>query len=81
LITFKREFSFDDVVRLWEVIWTNYYSDEFVLFVALGVLESHRDVILRYLVEVRIAFASLILTLLTVMWSLTRYSNTATISA
>jgi hypothetical protein len=32
--------------------WTNYYSSSFVLFVALAILESHRDVILRYLVEV-----------------------------
>lgn len=37
---------------MWEVLWTDYYSNEFVLFVALAVLESHRDVILRYLVEV-----------------------------
>ncbi|KAI4518741.1 RabGAP/TBC [Schizophyllum commune Loenen D] len=51
LIAFKREFPFDDVLRLWEVLWTDYYSNEFVLFVALAVLESHRDVILRYLVE------------------------------
>jgi hypothetical protein len=52
LIAFKREFPFDDVLRLWEVLWTDYYSNEFVLFVALAVLESHRDMILRYLVEV-----------------------------
>ncbi|THU86400.1 RabGAP/TBC [Dendrothele bispora CBS 962.96] len=51
LITFKREFPFEDVLRLWEVLWTDYYSNEFVLFVALAVLESHRDMILRYLVE------------------------------
>ncbi|KAJ6596808.1 rab-GTPase-TBC domain-containing protein [Mycena vulgaris] len=51
LIAFKREFPFDDVLRLWEVLWTDYYSNEFMLFVALAVLESHRDVILRYLVE------------------------------
>lgn len=51
LITFKREFPFDDVLRLWEVLWTDYYSNEFVLFVALAILESHRDMILRYLVE------------------------------
>ena len=53
LITFKREFPFEDVLRLWEVLWTDYYSNQFVLFVALAVLESHRDVMLRYLVEVR----------------------------
>ncbi|KAI0316695.1 RabGAP/TBC [Amylostereum chailletii] len=51
LIAFKREFPFEDVLGLWEVLWTNYYSSGFVLFVALAVLESHRDVILRYLVE------------------------------
>jgi hypothetical protein len=52
LIAFKREFPFDDVLRLWEVLWTDYYSNNFVLFIALAVLESHRDMILRYLVEV-----------------------------
>ncbi|TDL24806.1 RabGAP/TBC [Rickenella mellea] len=51
LIAFKREFAFSDVMRLWEVLWTDFYSNEFVLFIALAVLESHRDVILRYLVE------------------------------
>ncbi|KEP45951.1 GTPase-activating protein Gyp7 [Rhizoctonia solani 123E] len=51
LISFKREFPFDDVLRLWEVLWTNYYTNQFVLFVALAVLESHRDVIIRYLIE------------------------------
>ncbi|KAG8884303.1 GTPase activating protein [Tulasnella sp. 331] len=51
LIWFKREFAFDDVIGLWECLWTDYYSTQFVLFVALAVLESHRDVILRYLVE------------------------------
>lgn len=52
LIAFKREFPFNDVLRLWEVLWTDYYTTDFVLFVALAVLESHRDVILRYLIEV-----------------------------
>lgn len=51
LIDFKREFKFDEVIRLWDVLFTNYYSDSFVLFVALAVLHSHREVILRYLVE------------------------------
>ncbi|KIK59737.1 hypothetical protein GYMLUDRAFT_44173 [Collybiopsis luxurians FD-317 M1] len=51
LIAFKREFPFNDVLKLWEVLWTDYYSNDFVLFVALAILESHRDIILRYLVE------------------------------
>jgi hypothetical protein len=53
LIAYKREFPFDEVLRLWEVLWTDYYSNDFALFVALAILESHRDVIMRYLVEVR----------------------------
>lgn len=52
LIAFKREFPFDEVLRLWEVLWTDYYSSQFLLFVAFAILESHRDMILRYLIEV-----------------------------
>lgn len=51
LISFKREFAFDQVIRLWEVLWTNFYSDQFTLFVALAILQSHRDVLIRYLTE------------------------------
>ena len=51
LIAFKREFKFEDVIRLWEVLWTDFYSDQFVLFVAMAVLQSHRDVLIRYLTE------------------------------
>ncbi|OCF79010.1 rab GTPase activator [Kwoniella mangroviensis CBS 8886] len=51
LISFKREFKFEQVIKLWEVLWTNYYSNQFVLFVALAVLQSHRDVLIRYLTE------------------------------
>ncbi|KAK4685912.1 hypothetical protein P7C73_g4226, partial [Tremellales sp. Uapishka_1] len=51
LIAFKREFKFDNVIKLWEILWTNCYSNQFVLFVALAVLQSHRDVLIRYLTE------------------------------
>jgi hypothetical protein len=40
------------VLGLWEVLWTDYYSNQFLLFVAFAILESHRDMILRYLIEV-----------------------------
>jgi hypothetical protein len=49
LISFKREFAFPQVIKLWEVLWTNYYSDQFQLFIALAILQSHRDVLMRYL--------------------------------
>lgn len=51
LIAFKREFKFMEVIKLWDVLFTSYYSDDFQQFIALGVLQSHRDVIIRYLVE------------------------------
>jgi hypothetical protein len=39
----------DSVVA--QVLFTDYYSNEFVIFVALAILHSHREVIIRYLVE------------------------------
>ena len=77
LIAFKREFSFNDVLQLWEVLWTDYYTNDFVLFVALAVLESHRDVILRYLVEVSLPrlIDALILSPFALADSLTRFSR------
>ena len=46
LVWFKREFKWDDVLELWEVLWTNFYSSQYHLFVALAILERHRDVII-----------------------------------
>ncbi|KAK9454747.1 rab-GTPase-TBC domain-containing protein [Dipodascopsis uninucleata] len=49
LVWFKREFKWDDVLRLWEVLWTDYLSSQFVLFVALAILDKHKDVIMEHL--------------------------------
>ncbi|KAI9504030.1 rab-GTPase-TBC domain-containing protein [Coemansia spiralis] len=49
LIWFKREFSFEDILKLWEVLWTDYLTDRFVLFVALAILQRHSDVIIDHL--------------------------------
>ncbi|CAG8537730.1 6044_t:CDS:10 [Paraglomus occultum] len=49
LIWFKREFSWDDVARLWEVLWSDYLTGQFHLFVALAILEKHSRVIIEYL--------------------------------
>lgn len=51
LCSFKRELSFDATLRLWEVLWTDYGGKHFHLFVALSILEAHRDVMIRYLRE------------------------------
>ena len=49
LVWFKREFEWVDVLRLWESLWTDYLSSNFHLFVALAILEKHRDVIMTHL--------------------------------
>ncbi|KAJ6150958.1 GTPase-activating protein GYP7 [Penicillium chermesinum] len=49
LVWYKREFEWSDVLRLWETLWTDYYSSSFHLFIALAILEKHRDVIMDHL--------------------------------
>lgn len=49
LVWYKREFQWLDVLHLWEVLWTDYLSSGFHLFVALAILEKHRDVIMAHL--------------------------------
>ncbi|CAG8418752.1 unnamed protein product [Penicillium salamii] len=49
LVWYKREFDWSDVLRLWETLWTDYYSSSFHLFIALAILEKHRDVIMDHL--------------------------------
>ena len=49
LVWYKREFAWMDVLRLWEGLWTDYLSANFHLFVALAILEKHRDVIMTHL--------------------------------
>ena len=49
LVWYKREFDWSDILRLWEVLWTDYESSQFHLFIAVAILEKHRDVILNHL--------------------------------
>lgn len=49
LVWYKREFEWPDVLRLWEGLWTDYYSANFHIFIALAILEKHRDVIMEHL--------------------------------
>lgn len=46
LIWFKRELSFDDVMTLWEVLWTDYPCKNFLLLVSVAILEQERDTII-----------------------------------
>lgn len=49
LVWYKREFAWMDILHLWEVLWTDYLSSGFHLFIALAILEKHRDVIMTHL--------------------------------
>ncbi|ODV86103.1 hypothetical protein CANARDRAFT_28144 [[Candida] arabinofermentans NRRL YB-2248] len=49
LVWFKRELSFDETMKLWEILWTNYYSSQFILFFALAILEKHSSIIMNNL--------------------------------
>ena len=49
LVWYKREFGWADTLRLWETLWTDYLSSNYHLFIALAILEKHRDVILQHL--------------------------------
>ncbi|KAI1617975.1 rab-GTPase-TBC domain-containing protein [Exophiala viscosa] len=49
LVWYKREFDWSDTLRLWELLWTDFYSSQFHLFIAVAILEKHRDVIMDHL--------------------------------
>ncbi|KAI8813151.1 rab-GTPase-TBC domain-containing protein [Cladochytrium replicatum] len=42
LILFKREFEYQDTMRLWEVLWACPFTKHLHLFVALAILNQHR---------------------------------------
>ncbi|QSL65991.1 hypothetical protein MERGE_003128 [Pneumocystis wakefieldiae] len=51
LVWFKREFEWDDVLRLWEILWTDHITSQFHLFVALAILDKHKEIIMDHLKE------------------------------
>ncbi|EGV65685.1 GTPase activating protein [Yamadazyma tenuis] len=49
LVWYKREFEFDQVLRLWEILLTDYYSSQYHLFFAAGVLSDNERIIIQNL--------------------------------
>ena len=43
LVWYKREFAWKDMMTLWEVLWTDYLTDQFHLFIALAILDQVSD--------------------------------------
>ncbi|KAK8916326.1 hypothetical protein KSP39_PZI022349 [Platanthera zijinensis] len=56
LIQFKREFELEQLMRLWEVLWTHYKSEHFHLYVCVAVLKRYRSEIIGQ----RMSFDSLL---------------------
>lgn len=46
LIQFKREFAFDTIMGLWEMLWSNYCGKNYHLFICLAILMKKRTDIL-----------------------------------
>jgi hypothetical protein len=67
LVWYKREFPWMDTLRLWEILWTDYLSSNFHLFIALAILEKRRDPIMEHLkhFDEVLKFSMLILALFT----------------
>lgn len=47
LIWFKREFSFQDILLLWEVLWTGLPCPNFHLLIGCGILDLERDALMH----------------------------------
>ncbi|KAI4335687.1 hypothetical protein L6164_014311 [Bauhinia variegata] len=46
LIQFKREFEYEETMRLWEVLWTHYLSEHLHLYVCVAILKRYRNKIM-----------------------------------
>lgn len=47
LVSFKREFCFDDVMKLWEVLWTDRPCSNFLLLVCVAILDKQMNLIIE----------------------------------
>ncbi|VDO94938.1 unnamed protein product [Soboliphyme baturini] len=45
LVLFKREFSFDDIMALWEVLWTDLPCENFHLLICVAILVQQKNMI------------------------------------
>ena len=51
IVWFKREFDFQDVLSIWEIFWTDYYTSQFQLFFMLAILQKNSDSVMTQLTE------------------------------
>ena len=43
LINFKRDIPFDDVLCLWEILWSNPLTPHFILFIIIAILQTMKE--------------------------------------
>ncbi|XP_026732444.1 TBC1 domain family member 15 isoform X1 [Trichoplusia ni] len=46
LVWFKREFSYRDIMRLWEVLWTELPCANFHLLICVAILDAEKDILI-----------------------------------
>lgn len=46
LVWFKREFSYPDIMRLWEVLWTGLPCPNFHLLICVAILDNEKDLLI-----------------------------------
>lgn len=46
LVAFKREFGFDDIMRLWEILWTDIPCQNFLLLICAAILDGETNMII-----------------------------------
>ncbi|AGO10277.1 AaceriABL179Cp [[Ashbya] aceris (nom. inval.)] len=51
LVWFKREFEFDDICTIWEILWTDYHSSQFQLFFLLAILQKNSRPVMAHLTQ------------------------------
>ena len=47
LVNFKREFTYNDIMQIWEVIWSGVLSTDYALFIALAILGKYKEGIIN----------------------------------
>jgi hypothetical protein len=47
LVLFKREFSLQDIARLWEVLWTDLPCPNFHLLLCVAILETEQHILME----------------------------------
>ena len=46
LVCFKREFEYQEVKRIWEILWTDHLSSDYLIFMMYGLLIQFQDEII-----------------------------------